>query len=132
MTGEKDLMTLLASLEPDLLKEEFVFCTSKDMTLLVAAKLEPLAFFQEPEGLSLVLVKSAASEAGFDVSSVFKCITLTVHSSLEAVGLTAAVAEKLSIHGVSANVVAAFYHDHVFVPEAKAALALQLLQEFRG
>ncbi|WP_036823971.1 ACT domain-containing protein, partial [Photobacterium sanctipauli] len=58
---------------------------------------------------------------------VFKGITLTVHSSLEAVGLTAAVATRLAEYSISANVVAAYYHDHVFVPVNRAEEALQAL-----
>ena len=53
-----------------------------------------------------------------------RCITLTVHSSLEAVGLTAAIATELAGLGISANVVAAYYHDHVFVPCAQAEQAV--------
>lgn len=60
----------------------------------------------------------------------FRQITLTVHSSLEAVGLTAAVSTKLAAKGISANVIAAYYHDHIFVQTAKAELALSVLQEF--
>jgi hypothetical protein len=52
-----------------------------------------------------------------------------VHSSLDSVGLTAAVSGKLAAHGISANIIAGFYHDHVFVPRNKAQLALRLLTE---
>ena len=58
-------------------------------------------------------------------------ITLTVHSSLEAVGLTAAVATCLAQAGISANVVAAYHHDHVFVPEADAETAVQALRQLQ-
>ena len=61
---------------------------------------------------------------------MFKGITLTVHSSLDAVGLTAAVANKLTEKGISANVIAAYYHDHIFVQTEKAALAIEALNEF--
>jgi hypothetical protein len=54
-------------------------------------------------------------------------ITLNVHSSLEAIGLTAAVAGRLALHGISANVVAAYYHDHIFVPTADAERAVVVL-----
>lgn len=130
MSGEKDLDKLLTLMEPELLNQEFVFCTSEHLDFQATDALMPIASFQEREGLSLVLTKEAATTAGFDVGSVFSCITLTVHSSLEAVGLTAAVAQRLADHGISANVVAAYYHDHVFVPQDKADRALQLLRDF--
>ena len=62
---------------------------------------------------------------------IFRLITLTVHSSLEAVGLTAVVTNKLAEHKISANVVAAYYHDHIFVPCEKAKKAMEVLREFQ-
>lgn len=132
MSGEVDLEKLLAFLQPKLLEDEFVFCSSKTMSLADALELKPVATYREEEGFSLILTKRVAMQAGFDFSSVFKCITLTVHSSLDSVGLTAAVANRLSNHSISANVVAAYYHDHVFVPSSKAAQALQLLSDFQS
>ena len=67
--------------------------------------------------------------AGFDCTHTFRCITLRVHSSLHAVGLTAAVSAELARHAVSANVVAGFYHDHVLVPAAQADAAVRLLED---
>jgi hypothetical protein len=66
----------------------------------------------------------------FAFESVFSGITLTVHSSLDAVGLTAAVATKLAEYDISANVIAAYYHDHIFVQTEKSELALKALREF--
>ncbi|WP_238326176.1 ACT domain-containing protein [Marinomonas sp. S3726] len=57
---------------------------------------------------------------------------MTVHSSLDAVGLTAAVATKLAEHDISANVIAAYYHDHIFVQKEKADAALQALKSFQA
>ena len=71
-----------------------------------------------------------AENAGLQFEGSFCQITLNVHSSLEAVGLTAAVSAKLSAQGISANVIAAYYHDHIFVQSAKAEMALLALQEF--
>ena len=55
-------------------------------------------------------------------------ITLTVHSSLEAVGFLAAITARLAAAGISVNAVSGFYHDHLFVPEHKADEALHHLQ----
>jgi hypothetical protein len=129
MVGEEDLDTLLVLLKPSLLPGDFVFCTAANLKYGDFAELQPLASYQEEEGLTLVLLKQSADVAGLAYDSVFNCITLMVHSSLEAVGLTAAVSGKLAANGISANVMAAYHHDHVFVPENKAQVALQLLTE---
>jgi|TARA_B110000444_G_scaffold190809_1_gene180505 hypothetical protein len=129
MAGEEDLDTLLVLLEPSLLPGDFVFCTAANLKYGDFAELQPLASYQEEEGLTLVLAKQSADVAGLAYDSVFNCITLMVHSSLDAVGLTAAVSGKLAANGISSNVMAAYHHDHVFVPENKAQLALQLLAE---
>ncbi|MGK0170517.1 MAG: hypothetical protein ACI9W2_002243, partial [Gammaproteobacteria bacterium] len=61
--------------------------------------------------------------------SVFRRITLTVHSSLDTIGLTAAVSSKFAEHGVSANVIARYYHDHIFVQSECAEHAIAALSE---
>jgi hypothetical protein len=67
--------------------------------------------------------------ADIKYESIFKCIALEVHSSLEAVGLTAAVIKKLTEKDISANVIAAYYHDYIFVQAEKADTALSALEE---
>jgi hypothetical protein len=129
MVGETNLTALLASMSPVLLDDEYVFCSVQGQYGDYQT-LSPLATFRESEGLTLVLTKAAAIEGGLSFESVFKGITLTVHSSLDAVGLTAAVANKLTEKGISANVIAAYYHDHIFVQTEKAALAIEALNEF--
>ena len=126
MSGLTDLDQLLAHLEPSLREGEYVFITVDDDTM--TDELQPLATFVEEEGLSLIVERERAEAAGLAVDGVFRCITLTVRSSLEAVGLTAAVAGVLAEAGISANVVAAFHHDHVFVPAADAERALSVLR----
>ncbi len=129
MAGEIDLDKLLALMQPKLLDGEFVFCTVKDKNYGDYAELNPLSSYLEAEGLSLLLAKDQADAAKLDYDSVFRGITLAVHSSLDAVGFTAAVSNKLASNGIASNVIAAHYHDHVFVPAAKAKLALKLLTE---
>ncbi len=130
MAGEEDLDKLLVLLQPSWLPGDFVFCTAANLKYGDLAELQPIASYQEEEGLTLVVDKQAADDAGLAYESVFNCITLLVHSSLNAVGLTAAVSGRLAANGISANMIAAYYHDHVFVPKDKAQLALQLLSDF--
>lgn len=130
MTGITDLKLLLQSMSPKLSDQEYVFCTvSGEMSDFM--QLNPLCCFIEPEGLTLILLKKTAQDANLRFDNTFKQIILTVHSSLDAVGLTAAVATKLASYDISANVVAAYYHDHIFVQECKADQAIQALQEFK-
>ncbi len=128
MSGITDINELLSSMQPALVDELFVFCTVKGQ-LAEYVNLAPIATFIESEGLTLVLTKDKADEAGLQYEGVFQQITLTVHSSLEAVGLTAAVSTKLTSKGISANVIAAYYHDHIFVSADKAEQALSALKE---
>lgn len=130
MSGVVELDQLLESISPQLFDDDYVFCTMPGV-LGEYVYLDPIATFVEAEGLTLLLLKEVAEAEQIEFESVFKKITLSVHSSLDAVGLTAAVAEKLSSKGISANVIAAFYHDHIFVPCEKANQALAALQEFR-
>ncbi|MFT4941596.1 MAG: hypothetical protein ACI88A_004666 [Paraglaciecola sp.] len=129
MSGEKDLKKLIASMTPVLGEKEYVFGTlvNAESGLLVA--LEPLGTFWEAEGLTIIVQKNKADEHKIEYSGILKCITLNVHSSLDAVGLTAAVASKLTEFNISANVVAAFYHDHVFISSKDATRALDALKQ---
>ncbi|MEM1268534.1 MAG: ACT domain-containing protein [Bacteroidota bacterium] len=121
-----DLPSLLAGLQPELDEVDYVF-----LSIPHGAEhpfVHPAATCHEAEGLTLVVPASRAEAAGFPVSLKLRRITLTVHSSLEAVGLTAAVASRLAEVGIPANVIAAFYHDHVFVPADRAGEALGALK----
>ncbi|GAB3539515.1 ACT domain-containing protein [Pontibacter brevis] len=124
--GEKNLAVLLLQMEPELNDGEFVFCTLQEESS--TGMNNALFSFKEREGLTVVLPKEAAEGAGISYSVVFSWITLKVHSSLEAVGLTAAFSKALADAGISCNVVAAYYHDHIFVPAKDASNAMQVLR----
>lgn len=128
MAGTIDLEELLRTLSPEIQNGEYVFC-SVDGNYSDYSHLSPLASFIESEGLTLIVSVEAAEKAKLMYESRFKQITLTVHSNLNAVGLTAVIATKLASYGISANVVAAYYHDHVFIPTEKADKALMALKE---
>lgn len=123
-----DLQTLLAAMSPAIRDGAFVFCTIPSGTYGDGKALRPLASVEEAEGLTLVVPKDRADADGLSYGPVLRCITLTVHSSLSAVGLTAAVSGRLASLGISANVIAGYYHDHVFVPAEHAAAALAALE----
>ena len=130
MAGEKDLGKLLASMEPVVFPDEYVFCTVVGGAYGDYSEYCPVASFVEPESLTLVLTRKNADRADFQYESVFKRITLNVHSSLDAVGLTAAVSGKLAENGISANVIAGYFHDHVFVQAEKIDIAFECLKGF--
>ena len=124
MNGETDLQKLIQGMEPSLNEGEFVFCTVNSLQHLT---LNPLCLFQEKEGTTVILSKEQADKASLPYSGIYAWITLSVHSALEAVGLTAAVSKALTDANISCNVVAAYYHDHIFVPIKDAQRAMDAL-----
>jgi hypothetical protein len=91
---------------------------------------DAIGIFQEEEGTTIILSRNRADADKLNYSSVFRKITLSVHSSLDAVGFLAAIATKLAEHGISVNPVSAYYHDHLFVPASRAWEVIDLLKEF--
>ena len=124
--GETDLTVLLMGMEPELVAGQFVFVTVPVVASL--PRLDPLASVVEPEGLSLVLHKDQADQAGLAYDFVSAWVTLRVRSSLHAVGLTAAVSTALAGAGMSCNVIAGFHHDHLLVPHDRADEAMSVLR----
>ena len=128
MTGEKDLNKLLKTIKPELNAGDYVFCTVNDINPVNIN--EVILTFKEQEGTTIIIKKELADSLNFKYSLVFAWITLTVHSSLEAAGLTAAFSSALSQQGISCNVVAAFFHDHIFVDKKDAGKAIEILKKF--
>ncbi|MEO1075859.1 MAG: ACT domain-containing protein [Bacteroidota bacterium] len=128
MSGATDLTALLGTMEPVLRDGAFVFVTVPTHSFALAIETDPVAAVMEAEGLTLVLPQAQADALRFGYGTVFRQLTLTVHSSLDAVGLTAAVATRLAAHGIPANVIAGYYHDHLFVPQDRADEALAALE----
>lgn len=129
MTGEKNLQTLLASIHPVLREGEYVYVLWPHGRPL-AAGIE--AAVREAEGLTVVLPREEADRLGLAYDFVAAWITLQVHSELEAVGLTAAVGKALTDAHISCNVLAGFHHDHLLVPVADAARAVEVLAELQA
>ena len=125
--GENDLAALLASMSPVIVPGEFVFVTADT----VPSDLTPRATVVEDEGLSLVITREQADERGWSYDFVAAWITLRVHSALDAVGLTAAVSAVLTQEGISCNVIAGRFHDHLLVPANRTPDALRALESLR-
>ena len=124
-----DLGTLIRSMEPVLNPGTYVYASVPLGTDV--SRVDCVATVREPEGLTLVLPEEAAQGLGLDV--LFRCawITLRVHSDLHAVGLTASFSTALGQAGISCNVVAGAYHDHIFVPVERADLAMAALRDLQ-
>lgn len=127
MAGETALATLLRSMSPQLNDGDYVFCTLPDPRIPTGC--EVIGSFREQEGLTVIVERQQAEQAGLAFDYVAAWITLNVHSALEAVGLTAAFASALGQAGISCNVIAGYYHDHLFVGRADAERAMQVLRQ---
>ncbi|KQO21574.1 acetyltransferase [Flavobacterium sp. Leaf82] len=126
MSGEKDLQQLLKTMKPEHNPGDYVFCKVENLEGISLIDIE--MFFKEKEAITLILKKEIADTLQLDYSVIMSWITLTVHSSLEAVGLTAAFSKSLSEQEISCNVVAAFYHDHIFVSKKDTEKAMEILR----
>ncbi len=118
MSGETNLNKLLQSMQPMLCPGEYVFCSISDRHDSYF-HLEPIGLFREKEGLTLILEREKADAAALPYTSIFCMITLSVYSSLEAVGFLAAITSKLAEHNISVNPVSAYYHDSRSFPPSK-------------
>jgi len=128
--GEKNLGKLIQNMDPELHAGEYVFCRIGHEDAPV--NFGPISWFQEKEAVTVILPREKADDLGLSYSFVSGWITLNVHSALEATGLTAAVSQALTEAGISCNVVAAYYHDHLFVPWKDAGRALNILKGMKS
>lgn len=130
MSGETDIRILLKNMTPVLNDGEYVFCTTNEPWKINQDDI--ISLFREDEGFTIILNKKTADRLNLSYSYISAWITLTIHSSLEAVGLTSAFSKALADASISCNVVAAYYHDHIFVDlkDAEEAMCvLKLLSE---
>ncbi|MEM1358234.1 MAG: ACT domain-containing protein [Bacteroidota bacterium] len=126
MAGISHLDQLLAGMKPELQEGAYVFLTFPP-GVQPALPTATVARIQEPEGLTAVVPLSWANANNYPYEFVAAWILLRIHSDLAAVGLTAVVSTALAKVGISCNVIAGFYHDHLFVPEAQAQKAMVAL-----
>jgi len=126
MSGEANIGRLLASMSPYQRPGTYVFVV---MDTPAHLGIEVLASVTEAEGLTVVTTQQDADRAHLAYEFRAGWITLEVHSDLAAVGLTAAVSVALADAGISCNVIAGYFHDHLLVPVERVDDALEVLRQ---
>ena len=129
MSGQTDLKKILESIDPYLVDESFIFMTTDQSLSSISNTLNPIASFKENEGLSIVITQATADKNAITYDSVFSCISLGVHSSLESYGLISTISRELTQNNISTNVFSGYYHDHIFVQSEKADKALEIISK---
>lgn len=124
-TGETNLSHMLKTLSPELNSGEYVFHSTNSPSQF--DQHEIIGLFKEKEGVTVIISKELADRKKIPYAFVASWITLTIHSSLDAVGLTAAFSNALAKEHISANVIAGYYHDHIFVAKSDADKAMKAL-----
>ena len=127
MPGETNLNNLLKNMTPVLNDGDYVYCVISDVSSIDIKEI--IGLFKEEEAITVILKKEIADQLHLKYEYIAAWITLTVHSSLAATGLTAAFANALAAEGISCNVVAAYYHDHIFVAKEDAERAMKALKK---
>ncbi len=132
MPPVRDTHAMISGMSPVLDPVIYHFCSVAEAGEAEAMRAGAIASFVEAEGLSLVLPDDAAKAFGLESDLPMRRITLNVYSALDGVGLTAAVAGVLAEHGIACNMVAAYHHDHAFVPAGDAPRAMEILTGLAG
>ena len=126
MNPLSNLNELVRNMKPVLHPEKYIFCTFPNMSEKLA-EFNPVLTFRETEGVTCIITKDTADKNTITYQSVYRMLTLNVHSDLNAVGFIAAVTNELARNNISVNPVSAFYHDHLFVSDEQAESALNIL-----
>ena len=108
-------------------KGEYVFCSIIDINKISMNNI--ICSFKESEGYSIIISKEEATSNNLPFYYISAWITLNIDSTLDSVGLTSSFSRELSKVGISCNVIAAYHHDHIFVPYLDKHKAMKILSD---
>lgn len=118
----------MIKLSPEKGSDSYVFITTQEV---IPQDINPLMSFKEKEGYTYIIKTKEAENYNFSFQQRWTHISLGYESDLEMTGLTAAISAALGAAKIPCNVVAAYYHDHIFVPEHMATSAMKILSDIR-
>ena len=123
-SGETDIQLLIEHMHPHLSDEVYVVVSVQEDV----SSIPSFAQIREKEGITLILTSKEADKRDISYEQKWALISLDVYSSLQAVGFTAIISKALSDNGISVNVIAGFYHDHLLVPYSRKQEAYLILK----
>jgi uncharacterized protein len=122
---------MISGMTPEATLGVYVFISTNNPKLVTRLSPKAICTFKEKEGLSMLIPVELAEKSKLCVDHPMRCITLNVYSSLEGVGLTAAVSTALGERDIPCNIIAACHHDHVFVPSDMCDRAMEVLKSLQ-
>jgi hypothetical protein len=129
MTGETRLPQILSRRDVEARAAPYVIVSRRRPDAALDALAD--ARINEGDSVTYIVTEAVARAQGEPPGFVAAWLTLRVHTALNAVGVTAAVAGVLAANGIACNVIAGHYHDHLLVPAARRDDAIAAIRSLR-